>query len=210
MSKRPRSPESLPVDGILSEPAEKRKKPDPIWTKELSEAFRKQDMEVVSHALEEFPCLCNTPMNYGGLGYWSPSQIAAMKGSVPLMKLLIDNGASVSDGEALCWSVSNDHFDVACLLLECGADVHANDNNALITAAITGNVKITRLLLVHGANVRAQNDEALRCSIKNGHLEVTKVLLTLYGDAEVHALSKEYPKIKQIYKKVIQEQKARC
>lgn len=62
-------------------------------------------------------------------------------------------------------------------LIEAGANVHANDDEALRWAASNGNVKLVNLLIEAGANIYANNDEALEQAVKYGHIEVVRSLI---------------------------------
>jgi hypothetical protein len=71
------------------------------------------------------------------------------------------------------------------LLLERGADVHAEDDEALRLAAKMGMKQVVELLLQHGADVHAEDDEALRLAARKGIYQVVELLLQ-HG-ADVHA-----------------------
>jgi ankyrin repeat protein len=62
------------------------------------------------------------------------------------------------------------------LLLEHGADVHANYDYALKWASHYGHTEIVKLLLEYGADVHVGNDYALRLASEKGHTEVVKLL----------------------------------
>ena len=70
-------------------------------------------------------------------------------------------------------------------LISCGADIHADDDYALICASESGHGEVVRLLLESGANVHARNDHALCQATANGHEEVVRLLLE--SGANVHA-----------------------
>jgi ankyrin repeat protein len=54
------------------------------------------------------------------------------------------------------------HVEVVKLLLEQGANVHAEDDYALHLASHNGHVEVVKLLLEQGANVHAIDEYALR------------------------------------------------
>jgi ankyrin repeat protein len=68
-------------------------------------------------------------------------------------------------------------------LLEAGADVHANNDEALRRAAEAGHTDVVRLLLGAGADVHARDDEALWRAARSGRTEVVMVLLDAGADA---------------------------
>ena len=62
-------------------------------------------------------------------------------------------------------------------LIRNGADVHAQDEQALIEASRYGHLPVVEYLLAHGANIHAQDDQALIDASRNGHLPVIEYLL---------------------------------
>ena len=83
-----------------------------------------------------------------------------------------------------------EHFEIAELLHECGADVNVQSNREwtlLYLSSRTGLVDTTRWLLNHGAVANAQNDDgwtALHLATCNGHLEIVQMLLG--HEADIH------------------------
>lgn len=74
---------------------------------------------------------------------------------------------------------------VVSLLIEYGANVHANDDEALRESASRGKIKIVSLLVNNGADIHAKNDEAFRLSVFRNHLQVFHFLLV--NGAFIHA-----------------------
>ena len=72
-------------------------------------------------------------------------------------------------------SQNGDTEDVQ-ILLEAGANVHAEDNFALLCASANGHTEIVKLLLEAGANVHAVHHQALRWASHRGHTEIVKLL----------------------------------
>jgi ankyrin repeat protein len=82
------------------------------------------------------------------------------------------------------------HLEVCKLLLENGANVHANKDWALQHAARNGHLEVCKLLLENGANVHADNNYALRCATSERHTEVCKLLLEYGADLTVFRTKK--------------------
>ena len=91
---------------------------------------------------------------------------------------LIDEGADihVQENQALRYAAENDLRAVVTILLIYGADPSACDSYALRWAAANGYVEIVKMLLDQGANVHARDDEALRWAAAQGHTETVNVL----------------------------------
>ena len=86
----------------------------------------------------------------------------ARTGNAETVKLLLGNGAKVDTKEswrgqtALMWAVEQKHADVAQVLIDKGADVHARSNSGftpLLFAARVGDMDAARVLLTAGADV---------------------------------------------------------
>lgn len=74
-------------------------------------------------------------------------------------------------------------------MIKNGADIHADDDWALISSAWGGNIEAVKLLLDNGANIHARKDEALRKAAFEDHFEVVKLLVE-HG-ADIHAIKDE-------------------
>ena len=133
--------------------------------------------------------------------------LAAGNGHLDVVELLLDAGAAIIDDDGdnpFGWAAKNGHSavmkvlldhgkypqiyvdralaeasqkDVVELLLDYGADLHVDNDYALISAAGEGHLAIIKLLLYHGADLHANNDEALRWAATNGKLAVVELLL---------------------------------
>lgn len=102
--------------------------------------------------------------------------------------LLIQEGATIDERLLLeaCYSF-NIHINTpefVALLLQKGANVHAQDDEALIRASHSDNIDLVSVLLINGANVHAQDDDALCGASRNGNISIIKILLT--NGANVH------------------------
>ncbi|XP_054852512.1 ankyrin repeat and SOCS box protein 12 [Eublepharis macularius] len=147
---------------------------------------------------ERYKRFINSRSGWGVPG--TPLRLAASKGHVRCLKVLLAHGAEVDSLDVkaqtpLFTAVSNGHLDCVRALLEAGADPSGSIHNnctPLLTAARDGDAIILRELLEHGAdtNVKgrvpdwAANSAScsgpLYLSAVYGHLECFKLLL-LYG-----------------------------
>lgn len=111
---------------------------------------------------------------------------AAENGHLEIVKLLLEAGADVhaEDNYALRWAATNGHTEIVRLLLEAGADVHAQNKFALKWTAYKGHTEVVRLLLEAGADVHAGDNFALKWAARNGHTEVVELLLAAGADLE--------------------------
>jgi hypothetical protein len=77
------------------------------------------------------------------------------------------------------------HTETVKVLLDAGADVHAQDDYALRCGSRDGHTGTVKLLLDRGAAVHAWGDYALRGARVRGHSETVKVLETAMKAAAV-------------------------
>ena len=71
--------------------------------------------------------------------------------------------------------------------VEDGADVHANDDEALRLASMNGQLEVVKYIVEEcGADMHADDDSALQLASMNGHLKVVRYLVE-GGGANVHA-----------------------
>ena len=59
-----------------------------------------------------------------------------------------------------------------------GADIHADDDEALIRASEHGHLDVVKYLVQNGANIHAVDDYDLKYASRNGHLDVVKYLVS--------------------------------
>jgi ankyrin repeat protein len=114
--------------------------------------------------------------------------VASFKGDIEGVKNLIERGANVNaKSEETGWSslmsaVSENHKDVAELLLANGADVNAKDNHgftALMIAAVDRRKNIIKLLLVNGADLNARDKEgftAITYAATKGYDDIVELI----------------------------------
>ncbi len=119
--------------------------------------------------------------------YKTALMVAAEKGQLKTVTLLVEHGADVNYGEnttALMFAVHQRHLDVAKYLIENGADVNYrdcdNDESALTIAIQQGEPKTIKFLLENGADINAKDSDdetALMRAVQKGHLEIVKFLV---------------------------------
>ena len=132
--------------------------------------------------------------------------LAVIRGLLSTIRILIERHAVImardSEGRTLL-HISIDQtprgidFDTARLLLELGADVHAQDNDLstpLYRASCWGCFKIAQLLLEHGANINERNKEGrtplhgvvvlLNDNMPDDYFDIMPLLLTHGADVD--------------------------
>ena len=99
-------------------------------------------------------------------------------GDLPAVKrfMSVAGGAEVY-APALHAACAKGHLPIVELLLDAGADVHANAHSALEAACANGHVLVVDRLIAAGAYVLASADWALQAACDNGHVAVVERLL---------------------------------
>ena len=99
--------------------------------------------------------------------------------NLPLMKYLVEQGANIhyNNDEALRWASNNGYLEVVKYLVEQGVDIHAADDYALSNAVYGGHLEVLKYLVEQGADIHARNDWALKNASAKGHIEVIKYFL---------------------------------
>ena len=78
----------------------------------------------------------------------------------------------------------NRRLDQAIISLNIGADIHADNDQALRLASEYGYLDIVKYLISAGANIHADDDYALRWASSNDHLDIVKYLIS--AGANIH------------------------
>jgi ankyrin repeat protein len=120
--------------------------------------------------------------------------VAGDYGQSDVARQLIARGADVhaNADRPLVSAAISGRTDTARVLLEAGADANAAYGTPLMFAAMNGHTETVRLLVEHGANVHELNDEALRSAECHGHVETAKVLRE-FGAADPRPLPVPFP-----------------
>ena len=111
----------------------------------------------------------------------------AQYGYNEIIKSALQDGADVRANYdyALRSAAEMGHTETVRLLLDRGADISAGDDYAIRWAAKNRHTEIVKVLLDRGAKIHASNDWALRHAAANGNTETVKVLLD--RGAHIHA-----------------------
>ena len=125
----------------------------------------------------------------------SPLHYAAFWGLHPIVDFLIiehsqdvDSRSVTDNTTPLHMASNNGHKQVACFLLEHGANVSAQDGTgktALHLASQGGHVEVAQMLIERGGNVSAQDgigETALHLASFSGHVEVAQMLIERGAD----------------------------
>ena len=113
-------------------------------------------------------------------------RVAAYWNVIGKVKACLDAGADIhaEDDAALILAAQKGHTETVKLLINAGANIHAEDDDALIYAAENGHSETIKLLVIAGADINAQDGDALYWAAKNGHAETAKTLLTHGANAQ--------------------------
>lgn len=106
-------------------------------------------------------------------------QICADLNHHELMRILIDNGANIhaNRSAAICLASYKSNIKVMKILLKAGIDIHTNNDEALRFACQDGYYDVVRLLVENGANIHANDDEAVGWAAGFGHVDIVKYLI---------------------------------
>lgn len=96
--------------------------------------------------------------------------------NISLVEYSLTQGADIhaENDDALRLASQYGYIEIVKYLVEHGADIHAKNNRALRWAK---NVEIVIYLVEHGADIHAKNDDALKFASTDGNLEIVKYLI---------------------------------
>ncbi|MCJ1262547.1 hypothetical protein MMC22_002417 [Lobaria immixta] len=148
-------------------------------------------------------------------------QIAANKGHVEIVKLLLNAGAGVNIenffGEtALHYAPSQGNLETLKLLLDAKADISIQgryEQTALDTAAAKGYLEIVKLLLNARADVNIRDrwqNTPLHQAVSQGHVEVVKLLLSARANVNIQDSGGETPSYRAAEKGNLEIAKLLC
>ncbi|KAJ3051517.1 hypothetical protein HK097_007453 [Rhizophlyctis rosea] len=107
-------------------------------------------------------------------------------GRTEILKILLKWGIDPNHEERLLkLAVERGQTEAVNILLDAGADVHANNEEALMIASGQGFANIVQLLINAGADVHIQSDEALKLAAEKGHAGTVQTLLS--AGADIHS-----------------------
>ena len=132
-------------------------------------------------------CILNTPNVKDDLWQRQPIHIAASKGHLAFLELLLENvdDVNVTDNDgrtALHWAAIFGNSDIAELLLENGANVNGAQRDGftpLYAATCFGHIDVCCTLLKHGADALVCDEDGwniLHTAANYGHLGILKLI----------------------------------
>jgi ankyrin repeat protein len=103
---------------------------------------------------------------------------SSLSGELALVIWSLNIGANVHAEEdyALISASAKGHLEIVKYLVEAGADIHAENDKALIWASDSGHLETVKYLVEAGADIHTQDNYALRTARLFGRLEVIKYL----------------------------------
>ena len=104
---------------------------------------------------------------------------ASSRGYLPFVKLLVDNGADIHAQNDLGYRLAAiaNKLEVVEFLLTKGIDINNDAGNSLITAVENRAIPMITLLLDKGANIHVYHDISLRIAAFKGYTEIVDLLI---------------------------------
>ncbi|PVU85014.1 hypothetical protein BB560_007185, partial [Smittium megazygosporum] len=90
--------------------------------------------------------------------------LGIVKAVLEHIKLLLDRGADIHADSEYAWREAsrNRHVEAAKLLLDCGADIHSENHYYLSLASERGYRELAKVISNYESDIHAQNDDALK------------------------------------------------
>ncbi|TRX88401.1 hypothetical protein FHL15_010714 [Xylaria flabelliformis] len=134
----------------------------------------------------------------------TPLHMASYGGVKGLVAALLLRGHAINKKDsqghsALIWAARQGYEDIACLLIDNGADLEINTGNnltALIWASMAGHCAMLKLLIGAGANVHVADDmgwTALHYAAAHGNVQILQILLDAGADMNAKDISQQTP-----------------
>ena len=97
-----------------------------------------------------------------------------------MVKLLIKKGANIhwEQDKALIQASRNGHLQMVKLLIELGANIHASNNWAMIYAIKYNHIEIVSLLISKGSNINSNHCKPLIVAIEYNNIKIVRLLLS--------------------------------
>ena len=109
----------------------------------------------------------------------NPLTRAVTSNNLPLIQELLDNGANIhaNNDLALIRAAMRGYTDIVQELVNRGANIHAQNDLALVYAAQFGRTATVRYLLDQGVNIHTRDGQALITASGNGKVATVRYLL---------------------------------
>lgn len=100
-------------------------------------------------------------------------------GYMEVAKLFISIGADIhtQNDSAIIWASSMGDLHMVQLLIDLGLDIETQDNLSVILAARRGHYSIVKLLIENGVSIKKTYNRAIGVAAENGHYSVVKLLI---------------------------------
>ncbi|KAJ7595734.1 ankyrin repeat domain-containing protein [Mycena floridula] len=114
--------------------------------------------------------------------------VAAEAGHLEVVKFILEHRVDINAkaGCALTAAVYHGQIEVAEYLLNHGANPNAHDH--ILHCAVRGGLVIVKLLIDKGANLQVQGEDALKIASIYGKLDIVKLLIEKGNGADVNVL----------------------
>jgi uncharacterized protein len=155
----------------------------------MFEAARNDDTALVAHYIE-----AGAAINEEGQQGVTVLVVAAVRGNVELVRLLLEAGAEFDETDfAAAIANSKGNVQLVQSFLDHGADVNKAPDSSpghtpLMEAAETGDIEVGKLLLANGAEINMGDtfgDPAVNVAAFNGQLEFAKMLIEMGADPNI-------------------------